>query len=311
MDLINDETEGLWNVTDELIAQFFSYHPRMRNSEMKSERFVLRNMSIDSCPCIPRVTSVLAKTATLWAQKICAYIQSEFQEFSDIQEDSTAIEQHIDPAFIAYIKGEDLHPDVQCQPTARKNVKIRHLKKISPEKNNKKACKEKKGTPICQKRNVVRSKPDLRMKSSPVEELVFPRKRSFINREKVSSVSTEPPRRESSGKRNLASEHQSHECLENSQDSDARDSVKNQIGAEKITNRLRFPGILLVVAVVNALLRAVEKLCAYVKREWTEFNDIYGHESADVRCTEPAFTAYLKGDGTAPYISCPHVTFNV
>ena len=272
------------------------------NSEMNSETSVVRNMSIDSCPCIPRVTSILAKTATFWAQKICAYVQSEFKEFSDIQEDSTAIEQHIDPAFIAYIKGEDLHPVVHYQPTARKNVKGQQLKKITSEKNNKKACKEKKRTPTCQKRNVIsRSKPDLRMKPPPVEELVFRRKRSFINREKVSSGSTEPHRRESSCKRNFAGEHQSHDCHENcSQDSAARDSVKNQIGAEKITNHFRFPGILLVVAVVNALLRAVEKLCAYVKREWTEFNDIYGHESADVRYTEPAFIAYLKGDVTAP-----------
>ena len=268
------------------------------NSEMKSERCDLRDISVVSCPCIPRVTCILAKTATLLAQKICAYVQHEFQEFSDIQEDSMAVEQHTDPAFIAYIKGEDLHPDVHCQPKTRKS---QQLKKPSLEKNNTKACKEKKRTPTCQKRNLVGSKRDLRMKPPPVEELVFRRKRSLSNRENVSSGSTEPPRRESSGKRNFAGEHQIHACHENyTQDSATRDSEKNQIGAEKITNHLRFPGILLLVAVVNAVLRVVEKLCAYVQREWTEFNDIYGHDSVDVLYTEPAFIAYLKGYGTAP-----------
>ena len=283
------------------------------NSEIKSERCDLRDMSIVSCPCIPRVTCILAKTATLWAQKICAYVQREFQDFSDIQGDSMVVEQHTDPAFIAYIKGEDLHPDVHCQPTARKNVKSQQLKKPSLDKNKTKACKEKRRTPTCQKRNLVGSKPDLRMKPPPVEELVFRRKRSLANsRESVSSDSTEPPRRESSGERNFAGEHQIHACHENyTQDSATRDSVKNQIGAEKITNHHRFPGILLLVAVVNAVLRVVERFCAYVQREWTEFNDIYEHDSVDVPYTEPAFIAYLKGDGTAPYISCPHVTFNV
>ena len=73
---------------------------------MKSERSVLHNVSIDSCPCISRVTNVLPKTATLWMHKICAYVGSEFQDLSDMQDDSTAVEQHTDPAFIAYIKGE-------------------------------------------------------------------------------------------------------------------------------------------------------------------------------------------------------------
>ena len=171
-----------------------------------------------------------------------------------------AVKQPTDPAFIAYIKGEDLHPDEHCQPKARKNVKSQQLKKPSLVKNNKKACKEKKRTLTCQKRNLVGSKPDLWMNPSPVEELVFRRKRSFANRENVSSASAKPPRREPSGKRNFAAEHQSHDFHENyTQDPATRDSVKNQIEAYKATNHLRFPGMLLLVAVVNAVLRVVEK----------------------------------------------------
>jgi len=281
------------------------------DSEIKSEKSVLRNLFIDSCPCIPRVTNVLTKTATLWAQKICTYVQSEFQEFIDIQEDSAASEQHTDPAFIAYIKGEDFHPDAHCQQTTTEKVESHLLKKTTREKNNNKARKVKKHAPTCQKRSVVRSKPDLRMKPPPVEELVFRRRKSFDSTKKVSPGSIEPPRREPSGKQHFAAEHQSHDCHENyTQDSATRDSVKNQTGAEKISNPLRFPGILFVVAVVNGLVRVVEKFCAHVQREWNAFNDIYGHNSADVQCTEPAFIAYLKGEDTAPYISCPHIKFN-
>ena len=63
-------------------------------SELKSERSVLRNVFIDGCPCIFRITSVLVKTATLWMQKSRAYVQSELQEFSNMQEGSTAVEKY-------------------------------------------------------------------------------------------------------------------------------------------------------------------------------------------------------------------------
>ena len=271
------------------------------DSEMKCHRCFLRNLFIVSCPCISPLTNVLGKTVTLWMQKICAYVQSEFQEFSDIEEANAALGQHTDPAFIAYIKGEIPDPDPHCHHTAAtEKVESHHLKETTREKNNKTARKVKKHTSTCQQRSKVRSKPDLRMKPPPVEELVFRRKRSFLSTEKVSPGSTEPPQRESSGK--------SHENY--AQDSATHDSVNRQIGAEKITNQLGFPGLLLFVAVVSTFVRVVEKIFAHVQCEWTEFNDIYGHDSADVPYTEPAFIAYLKGEGTAPYISYPHITFN-
>ena len=221
---------------------------------------VLRNLPRGSFASISRTINVLAATVALWMQKIYAYVQRELQEFSDIQEGSAEVEQHTDPAFIAYIQGEDFHPDVHCQPTARRIFKSQHLKKKSSEKNNKKACKGKKRTSTCQKRNVVRSKPNLRMKPPPVEELVFRRKRSCISIEKVCQGSKEPPRQESSDRSKFAGENHIHDCHENySQESATRDSINSQIGAEKISIRLRLPGILLVFAVVNALLRAVEK----------------------------------------------------
>ena len=273
------------------------------DSEKTSKNSVSCNLFIDGCPCISRVTNVLAKTEILfpfWMQKICAYVQSEFQQLSDIQEANAAPGQHTDPAFIAYIKGEIPDLDPHCQQTATEKVESHSLKKTAREKNNKKARKVKKHASTCQKSSVFRSKPDLRMKPPPVEELVFRRKRSFLSTEKVSPGSTEPPQRESSGK--------SHENY--TQDSTTHDFFNGRIGAEKITNHLGFSSLLLFVAVVNALVGVVEKIFAHVQCEWTEFNDIYGHDSADVPYTEPAFIAYLKGEGTAPYISYPHITFN-
>ena len=193
-------------------------------------------------------------------------------------------------------------PGVDCQRTvAKEKCEIHHLKKTIREKTSNKAHRAKKHTPTCQKRSAVGSKPDLRMKPPPVEELVL-RRRSFISTEKVSQSSTEPSRRESPDKKIFGGEPHIHDCHEKCiQESATRDSM-SQIGAEKITcPRLR--GILLVVAMINALLRVVEKLCAYVHREWAKFNDIYVLEGADVQYTEPAFIAYVKGEDTAPQIS--------
>ena len=210
-----------------------------------------------------------------------------------------------DPAFIAYIKGEIPDSDAHCQQPTTEKVESHHHKKTTREKSNNKARKVKKHAPACQQRNVVRSKPDLRMKPPPVEELIFRRQRSFISTEKVPPGSAELHCRESSGKRNFAGEHQSHDCHKNyTRDSVTHDSVNSQIGAEKVTNsHFHFPGILLVVTVVNALFLVVETFCAHFQREWTEFSDICRDDSGDVQCTEPTFIAYLKGEDTAPYIS--------
>ena len=226
------------------------------------------------------------------------------QEFSDIQGDSAEVEQPTDPAIVAYIKGEIPVPGVDCQQTvAKEKCESHNLKKTTREKTSNKAHRVKKHTPTCQKRRVVGSKPDLRMKPPPVEELVLRRRRSqFISTEKVSQSSAKPSRRESPDKKIFGCEphiHDSHEkCI---QESATRDSM-SQIGAERIT-RPRLRGILLVVAMINALLRVVEKLCAYVHREWAKFNDIYVLEGADVQYTEPAFIAHVKGEDTAAQIS--------
>ena len=222
---------------------------------------VLRNLPRGSFASISRTINVLAATVALWMQKIYAYVQRELQEFSDIQEGSAEVEQHTDPAFIAYIKGEIPEPAAYCRRTMEKEkCESYHLKKTTREKTGNKVRRAKKHTPNCQKSNLVGRKPDLLMKPPPVEELVFRRKRSCISIEKVCQGSKEPPRQESSDRSKFAGENHIHDCHENySQESATRDSINSQIGAEKISIRLRLPGILLVFAVVNALLRAVEK----------------------------------------------------
>ena len=270
---------------------------------MKSERSVLHNVSIDSCPCISRVTNVLPKTATLWMHKICAYVGSEFQDFSDMQDDSTAVEQHTDSAFIAYIKGEIPDPNVGYQQTGPQKVESHYLKKTTRKKNNTKSRKVKKHTETCQQRSVARIKPDFPLKPPPVEELVFRRKRSFVSTGKCSPGSTQPNHREYLGERVFSvHDHQSQGCYENcTQHSAAHDSkpvmtmkmisVNSQAEADRSTYQYSVPGILLVVAVVNALVVGVEKFCAHVHREWAEFNDICGHKGAEVQYTEPPLIA--------------------
>ena len=81
-----------------------------------------------------------------------------------MQEDSTAVEQHTDPAFIAYIKGEIPDPSVGYQQTGPEKVESHYLKKTTRKKNNTKSRKVKKHTETCQQRSVVRIKPDFPMK---------------------------------------------------------------------------------------------------------------------------------------------------
>ena len=216
----------------------------MMNSKMKSQSSTLRNLLVASFPCISRTTNVLAETAALWVQKIYAYVQSELQEFSDIQEGSAEVEQHTDPAFVAYIKGEIPEPGVDCrQIVATEKCESHNLKKTARQKTKNKAGRAKKHTPTCQKRNMVGSEPDLRMKPPLVEELVFRRRRSFISTEKVSQSSTDHFRQQSRDQAKFAGEHHLHDCSENyTQESAARDSNNSQIDAEKNTH-LRLPGI--------------------------------------------------------------------
>ncbi|KAL9975782.1 hypothetical protein ACROYT_G012978 [Oculina patagonica] len=277
--------------------------------EMKCERSVLRNLFIISNSCI----YILANTVMLLVQNICAYLQNELEEFNDIHEKSADTEQHTDPEFIAYIKGEETVSGMHCSHTTSENVENRsgclEIKKSIQEEKCKKV---QRNIPKSLKRNKNGNKTNLRMKPPPVEELVL-RKESVVRTEKVNSISIEVSHRVSFNERFCAGVQTSHYCGENyAPDSASKDAKALAMKTLPISSKfaeickhLQFFCILDVV--VSALVRSVQKLSAYIQREVEEFNNIYGHHTEDLPYTEPAFIAYLKGDDTAPYTFRPHV----
>ena len=259
----------------------------------------------------------LSKALVVLPQNICAYLQNELEKFNDIYEENTVVKLHTDPAFVAYIKGEETEAGMHCSHTTSENVKSRRfeVKEMIPEKNNRKRHKLKENTSTSsKKRNKCGNKTNLRMSPPPVEELEF-RKESVIRTEKVNPSSTQVSRRVSSVERRFAAEHTSHDCCENfTPDSTSKDSktaaMKTLPVNSKFAEISKYLQFLCIVNVVmNGLVRLGQKLFAYIQLELEMFNNIYGQHTADT--TEPAFIAYLKGENSAPYIFCPHLTFKV
>ena len=145
---------------------------------MKIQASVLRNLFMVSCLCISRVTNVFGEDRdTLGTEDFTFKVSfKSFERFKIARRSSS---KHIPQ------RSQSLwHISRARQQKKRKTTR---------KKEHQKARKVKKHTTPCQKRNVVGSKPDLRMKPPQGEELVFRRKRSFIGTE-VSPGSTEPPR---------------------------------------------------------------------------------------------------------------------
>ena len=77
------------------------------DSKLERGRPVLRDLFIIICLFIPFVAIWLSNAVISLMWKVYAYTESEWERFNDIYFDSTAVEKDVDPAFIAYIKGED------------------------------------------------------------------------------------------------------------------------------------------------------------------------------------------------------------
>ena len=113
-------------VTNELKNKFVQSTRRV-DSKMTSVKSVIRNLFISIiCLFIPRT--------------FCAYFQSILEEFNEIYGDSTPTELHTDPAFIAYIKGEDTVPGTHCPQKTSENVESRLVKTTAAYKGRKAVC---------------------------------------------------------------------------------------------------------------------------------------------------------------------------
>ena len=77
------------------------------DSKMKLVRFVLRDLLIIICLFIPCIVIWLSNAVISLVRKVSVYVQSEWERFSDIYFGNTAVGKDVDPAFLAYMRGED------------------------------------------------------------------------------------------------------------------------------------------------------------------------------------------------------------
>ena len=136
-------------------------------TKMKSESTICRKIFIIICLFLP---FVFANAVISLVRKVYAYVQSELEKFNDIYGAKTPVEYHPDPAFIAYIKGEETVQGGGCPQRRAESVGRCCYDKIATQQsNNNNVYKGKERKPKNKKRNKRRIKID----SPPVEELIL------------------------------------------------------------------------------------------------------------------------------------------
>ena len=286
-------------VTNEIRKQTRFEIFRQMDSKMRSERSVLRNVFVIICLFIPFLMITVLKNAVVsLKRKVYDFFQSELEKFNEIHGDNTTPQQHTDPAFIAYIKGEDLVPVMGCPQKATETDEGRRFQKAA-RLTNKYTNKIKKNKPTSKKRNKRRVK----IQPPPVEELVVRSTiGSFCRPDKL--VPTSTPDVPGQVPSNINVQSPAGDC-------DMR-CCKYTSASKELNTRsdfyLRF--LRTVNALVDLLLFVPRKMYAYVQRELELFNDIHQDSIEMQPYTEPAFIAYLKGEEAAPFIKDPRIMFS-
>ena len=97
------------------------------DSNMKLVRSVLRDLLIIICLFIPCIVIWLSNAVISLVRKVYVYVQSEWERFSDIYFGNTAVGKDVDPAFLAYMRGEDsVTGPCHCNHTSGARNKVRH-----------------------------------------------------------------------------------------------------------------------------------------------------------------------------------------
>ena len=269
------------------------------DSKMRSERSVLRNVFVIICLFIPFLMITVLKNVVVYLKrKVYDFFQSKLKKFNEIQGDSKTLQQHTDPAFAPYVKGEDQVPGNGCPKKPTETGKGSLFQKIF-QQSNKCTHKIKKIKSTSKKRNLRK----IKMQPPPVEELVLKAPIDSLRRPDnpaptlTPDVPGEVPAnfniKTLAGDRNVC-------CCKHtlaSKESERRSGF--------YSNFLR-----IVNAMVDVLLFVPQKIYAYVQRELELFNDIHQDSMEVLPYTEPAFIAYLKGEEAAPFIENPHIRFS-
>ena len=254
---------------------------------MKTESTICNNFFITICLFIP---FVLTNAVIPLVRKVYAYVQSELEKFHDIYGAKTPVECHTDPAFIAYIKGEETVQGGGCpQRRAERVGRCCYDKSTTEQTNNKKVYKGKESKPKNKKRNKRRIKID----PPPVEELILRDSIAVCRTEHAEQRLTEAPQQESP------------------EISVAKPLEKTSAAKElERKGKIQHNCLCMLNALLDVLLFVPQKIRAYVQRALENFSDAYLDSMAELACTEPAFVAYLKGEEAAPFVYSPHITFS-
>lgn len=95
---------------------------RQMDSKTRSERSVLRKWFVIIRLFIPYFMITILKIAMLFLKrKIHDFCQRELKKLYEIHGDNTTPQQHTDPAFVTYTKGEDQVPDMGCPQKNNRN----------------------------------------------------------------------------------------------------------------------------------------------------------------------------------------------
>ena len=97
------------------------------DSKTKRVRSALRDLLIIICLFIPCIVVWLSNAVISLVRKVYVYVQSEWERFSDIYFGNTAVGKDVDPAFLAYMRGEDsVTGPCRCNHTSGARNKVRH-----------------------------------------------------------------------------------------------------------------------------------------------------------------------------------------
>ena len=290
----NDETNAIEIITDEIGIS------RQMDSKMRSERSVLRNLFVIICLFIPFLMIAVLKNAVVYLKrKVHDFFQSKLKKFNEIHGDSKTLQQHTDPAFTAYIKGESHLPGKGCPKKTTETGKGRGFQK-AVQQNNKCTRKIQKNKSTNKKRNQRK----IKMQPPPVEELVLKGPTVFSFRQADNSAPTSAP--------DVPGQIPANINVETLTDDRNVCCCKHTSASQesKRRNGFYFHFLRIVNAMVDVLLFVPQKIYAYVQRELELFNDIHQDSIEVLPYTEPAFIAYLKGEEAAPFIENPHIRFS-
>lgn len=223
------------------------------DSKMRSERSALRKLFVIICLFIPFLMITILKIAVLFLKRrVHNFCQSELKKFNEIHGDNTTPQQRTDPAFVAYIKGEDQVPGMGC-PKKTTETEGRRFQKKAQHTNNKYMSKIKRNKSSGKKSNNIKIQPP------PVKEHFLRGSIvSFCRPDNLAPTSTPDVPGQVSANRNVETLTGDHNVLCCKHTSASKESKKRN------DLYVHFPRI--VNTSVDLLLFAPQKIYAYVQR---------------------------------------------